>query len=116
MIYVMCSAIVTKDNEFKVKTLYISSEESSWIVTEGQNWEPLEQSLDLATMKLLSRSQKFSTSQITYSPIRQIDDSDAKSFANFLKDKLRKTFGAEFSKKLFKTMSNIGEEVSNGSR
>lgn len=111
MIYLNCSAFVDKNNNFQVRSIYITSMESSWVLTEGMDWEPQEYYLNLATMKAILLKQKYTSSQLVYSQIRVLDAEDAESFANFLKDKLRKSENPEFYKKLYLTLSEgVGEE------
>jgi len=112
MIYISCSAVV-EDSEFVVKSVYVVGDNGeSWIITEGNDWAPIKIFMNPERLSSILESQKYYAAPVVYSPIRQHTDDDPKSFAIYLRDKIKNGYGTKFHKKLFKILSNVGEEWS----
>lgn len=109
MIYITSSAVV-EDNEFTVKSVYVISDTEAWIITESAGWNPMKVHLSLERLESVLRSQRYYSSPLVYSPIRTHNDDDPKAFALFIRNKIKDGAGTKFQKKLFKTLSNFGQE------
>lgn len=109
MIYISCSAIV-ENNEFQVSSVYVIGDSESYMITEGSDWTPIKVNIDIHRLSSIIQSQKYYSAPLVYSNIRQHDDDDPKAFASFIRGKIRNGYGNKFNTKLFKVLSNIGEE------
>ena len=119
MIYITSTAIL-KEDVFEVQSIYVMGDtgQPSYILTKNAGWSPLEIELPVQSMLDTIKAQAYYSSRLVYAPVRQYDDDDAKSFAQYVQHQItdvnNKKNAENYHKRLFKVLQLVGVPYEGG--
>ena len=110
MLLISSRTFYNEQNQFELKEIYVSDGAVTYILRKSEGFIPVMYNFGFLDMYESSRNLVFSN--LGFGPIRQYNDNDAKSLANYLRDKITgvniKAKNAE--KTLYEVLSTFGEE------
>lgn len=110
MLYVSTRTFYNEKNQFELKEIYVSDGTVTYILRKNEGFVPVAYNFGLLDMFAASKGLLFSN--LGFGVIRQYNDTDAKSLANYLRDKITgvnmKAKNAE--KTLYEVLSTFGED------
>lgn len=99
----------TEENQFELKEIYVSDESCTYILRKTEGFIPIK--YDFPFSKLYSSAKNLPFSNLSFGPVRRYEDTDAKSLASYIKEKIDgvniKAPNAE--KTLYEVLSTFGE-------
>lgn len=110
MLFVSTRTFYNEKNQFELKEIYVSDGAVTYILRKTEGFIPVAYNLGLMDMHEAAKGLLFSN--LGFGVIRQYNDTDAKSLANYLRDKITgvnmKAKNAE--KTLYEVLSTFGED------
>lgn len=110
MLSISVSAYFTPTNNFRVKEVYVSDGQETYILKASDYFKPVPYKGSLEQIQDSMKNCFFPI--FSMSKIRYYDDDDAKSLATFFQNTIRSLDFKDkyFDKKLFEVISGFGEE------
>lgn len=107
MLYITSTVFYDENNELRVKEVYVTDEEVTYVLPYEEGFLPREYKYNVLD------SQKPMFTRLLYGPVRQYPDDDARALARFLQENITKVpmNSSKAHKALYEMLSNFGEEA-----